>query len=1040
MAAANPTELWHLDSAVGEHWSTDRDIIFDLQVLDTPAPVMYANGETSTATQVGKVMLKHKHTNDLLTFERVLHTPGKEKVNILSLGRLADKGATASFDATMGTLTTPSGYEIFAPKLGNVYVLSDWEPLRAADAEAESFMFALKLKTPPKVWHQRLGHLGKGNMLRLLSEDLVNGIDLTPKDLEVLDEVCDPCRKGRMVRSPFPSSSTKVEGTLDLIHMDLCGPMEESRGGSKYFATFKDDYSGMSWIKLTRTKEKLAEVIKQQLALLENQTGLKVKAVLTDRGREYVNTELDTYLANKGILHNATMPYTPQQNGEAERLNRTLQEKVRPMLSQSGLQLDMWGEAIMVANYLRTVSPVAGKPKTPWELYYGTKPNLSHLRSFGCRAYTLIPKQMRQHKMAEVAEPGIMVGYAINGKGYRILMDDGTIKNSRDVTFDEETFPGEEEDIPGLLSADDSEEEEEQEDSAPEEDEPPPAPHSGSAGSESPPPSPPADHNPPSSPIAPGAPARPQRERRPNVRLQPIGLVKFHEPQTYEEAISGEQGEKWQVATDEEMASLLENNTWEVVDKPPGANIIDVKWVYKVKYDTTGKVDRFKARLVAKGYKQLEGIDYNEVFAPVTKYSTIRSLLAVAAAEDWELQLLDIKTAFLNGVLEEEVYINHPPGYPQGPPGTVLKLNKTLYGLKQAPRAWHQRLDSELLNLGFTSSASDPGLYIQTEENNRIFLMVYVDDILIASDNLDLIEAIKGKLMTAFDARDMGDAGAYLGMKIARDRGSRTIKLSQGLMIKNMIDKYGLEDGKTRTVPIGLNIKLAAEEGEPLDTSKYPYSQLVGSMMYLAVCTRPDISYSVGALARYMAKPTLVHWQAAKGVLRYLGGTPDYGITFGPNKLDFAGYCDADFAGDVDTRKSTSGYVFTLGGGAISWSSKKQATVAASTTEAEYMSAAYAVKEALWLGNLLSDIGLDIFPVKIFGDNQSALKLLRNPISSLRSKHIDVAYHFARDRVMRGDIIFSYVKTEDMLADMMTKAVPTVKHVYCCKGIGIGPV
>lgn len=252
------------------------------------------------------------------------------------------------------------------------------------------------------------------------------------------------------------------------------------------------------------------------------------------------------------------------------------------------------------------------------------------------------------------------------------------------------------------------------------------------------------------------------------MRLQPIGLVKFHEPQTYEEAISGEQGEKWQVATDEEMASLLENNTWEVVEKPPGANIIDVKWVYKVKYDTTGKVDRFKARLVAKGYKQLEGIDYNEVFAPVTKYSTIRSLLAVAAAEDWELQLLDIKTAFLNGVLEEEVYINHPPGYPQGPPGTVLKLNKTLYGLKQAPRAWHQRLDSELLNLGFTSSASDPGLYIQTEENNMIFLMVYVDDILIASDNLDLIEAIKGKLMTAFDARDMGDAGAYLGMKIAR--------------------------------------------------------------------------------------------------------------------------------------------------------------------------------------------------------------------------------------------------------------------------------
>jgi hypothetical protein len=474
------------------------------------------------------------------------------------------------------------------------------------------------------------------------------------------------------------------------------------------------------------------------------------------------------------------------------------------------------------------------------------------------------------------------------------------------------------------------------------------------------------------------------------------------------------------------------------VDKPPGANVIDVKWVYKVKYDTSGQVSRFKARLVAKGFKQLEGIDYNEVFAPVSKYTSIRTLMALVAAEDLELELLDIKTAFLNGTLEEEVYISHPPGYPQGPPGTVLRLKKTLYGLKQAPRAWHQRLDTELCSIGFSVSAADPGLYIYTKDSSRAYLMVYVDDLLIAAHDPQLISHIKKKLTAVFDARDMGAAKAYLGMRIERDRGSGQIKLSQTAMTLDLVQKYGMEESKIKTTPLSLNIKLTAEEGEPLDTEKHPYSQLVGSMMYLSVCTRPDISYTVGALARYMAKPTMVHWQAAKGVLRYLSGTSTYGITYGRTTDGLLGYCDADYAGDQDTRRSTTGYVFTVGGGAISWSSKRQPTVAASTTEAEYMAAATAVKEALWLRSLFADFSFDITPVQLLADNQCAIKLLRNPISSLRSKHIDVIHHFARERVMRGDVSFAYIKTDEQLADILTKALPGTKHYVCCKGIGVG--
>jgi hypothetical protein len=441
-------------------------------------------------------------------------------------------------------------------------------------------------------------------------------------------------------------------------------------------------------------------------------------------------------------------------------------------------------------------------------------------------------------------------------------------------------------------------------------------------------------------------------------------MAKIAEPATFREAVQGENAELWKTASDEEMASILQNDTWEVVQKPPGANVIDVKWVYKVKYSTSGQVQRFKARLVAKGYKQEEGIDYDEVFAPVSKYTSIRALLALVAAEDLDLELLDIKTAFLNGTLQEEVYINHPPGYPQGPPGTVLKLKKTLYGLKQAPRAWHQRLNEELNRIGFTASVADPGLYVYTKDSgSTAHIMVYVDDLLIASSDKKLIGHIKQQLMTAFDARDMGAATAYLGMKIERDRGSRTLKLSQTLMAEELVKKYNMQDSKGKTTPGSLNIKLTAEEGDPLDTEKFPYSQLVGAMMYLAVCTRPDIAYIVGAAARFMAKPTTVHWQVAKSVLRYLSGTTHYGITFGRSTDGLVGYCDADFAGDLDTRRSTTGYVFTFGGAAVSWSSKRQQTVAASTTEAEYMAAAAAVKEALWLRNLFADFGYDISPV-----------------------------------------------------------------------------
>jgi hypothetical protein len=280
------------------------------------------------------------------------------------------------------------------------------------------------------------------------------------------------------------------------------------------------------------------------------------------------------------------------------------------------------------------------------------------------------------------------------------------------------------------------------------------------------------------------------------------------------------------------------------------------------------------------------------------------------------------------------------------------------------------------------------------------------------------------------------DVNMFLGMEIQRDTDNRTIKISQRRLITELVQKHCLEDCKPKTTPLSPTFKFT-RDGEPLDRDKYGYSELVGSLLYISVCTRPDITHAVGMLTRSMSAPTVTHWQAAKGVVRYLAGTPDYGITFGSGPSGLIGYSDSDYAGDSDTRRSTTGYVFLLHGGSISWSSHLQRTVAASTTEAEYMAAAAATKEALWLRNLLSDFNVNTTPVNIFGDNQATIHLLKNANAAARSKHIDVMHHFARERVLRNEVNFDYIATHLMLADCMTKPVPEPKFLFCRTGMGV---
>jgi len=1033
---------WCLDSGATRHITCNLNLLINVRPPPEDITVTFGNGGQAKPAAIGDALMQSTDGN-IFCIGDVLYLPTAAD-NLLSVNLASKKGLDFSFSAEACTITMSNTGETIAtaPADGNNIYYLQGRSLHLEPNSTSATAHAARATETPQVWHYRFGHLGYDNLATLTSKSMVTGINVTPAEFKTAnDTFCDPCALGKQHRLPFPTSTSTTTKPIELLHTDICGPMPvPSLGGNRYLLTILDDYSSYSFTFPLRHKSDAAFVIQDTITRLERQTNNNVIRIRSDNGGEFTSQALDDFYASKGITPETTNPYTPQQNGKAERLNRTLMEKTRAMMATAGLPKHLWAEAAVTANYLRNRSPTAKHDVTPFELFHGTKPDVSHLRTFGARTFSLIPSELRS-KLDPVSQPGRLIGYAVNRKGYKILTDAGTIITSRDVTFDESIIvstqsktqskpkskPQSTEPIlpmpitlPDTLPATDDDDIE-------------------PVGAE---PAPPAPAEPP---IAlrrtmRAASQRPANEWQDDAyritgRINAIAnIATVSEPQTMEEALAGPNAAQWEQAMNDEMTSLIANGTWTLEEPPPGTKPIPVKWVYKIKRDAAGNIERFKARLVAKGFRQREGIDYDEVFAPVSKYSTLRTVLATVTDQDLDMHQLDIKTAFLNGIIDEDVYTEQPPGYGTGNPNQACKLIKALYGLKQAPRAWHTTLKAELIRMGFTESEADPGLFITADKT--IFLLIYVDDILIIGSNTTTLVSTKHKLMTAFDARDLGPANFFLGMDITRDRAAKTTKLSQHRLTHDLLAKFNMEDAKTVATPSSTSIKLT-KDGDPLDTKTCPYSTLVGSLMYLSICTRPDIAQAVGALARYMAQPTVAHWTAAKTVLRYLAGTADFGITFGAGPPGLTVYCDADYAGDIDTRRSTTAYVFNLNGGAITWASRLQPTVAASTTEAEYIAAAATVKEALWLRKLLNNLGLDISCVTIKADSQSSIKLLKNPIVSNRSKHIDIVHHFARERVARNEVTFEYIRTDNMVADALTKPVPTTKFNFCRDGMGI---
>ncbi|BFG37724.1 hypothetical protein CerSpe_239980 [Prunus speciosa] len=491
----------------------------------------------------------------------------------------------------------------------------------------------------------------------------------------------------------------------------------------------------------------------------------------------------------------------------------------------------------------------------------------------------------------------------------------------------------------------------------------------------------------------------------------------------------------WILAMQDELNQFERNDVWYLVPRPKDSNVIGTKWIFRNKTDEKGQIMRNKARLVAQGYTQVEGLDFDETFAPVARLESVRLLLSIACHLRFKLHQMDVKSAFLNGVLQEEVYVEQPAGF-QDPihPNHVYRLKKALYGLKQAPRAWYDRLSTHLLQKGYTRGSIDKTLFVKQTKHDLMVAQVYVDDIVFGSTSDILVKEFHEVMQTEFEMSMFGELNYFLGLQVQQFNGGMFI--SQTKYAKNLVSKFGLESAKPIRNPMSTSTKLSKDShGKSVDQKLY--RSMIGSLLYLTA-SRPDISFSVGLCARFQSDPKESHLLAVKRILRYVSGTTNFGVYYSfDSNVELAGYSDADWAGNIDDRKSTTGGCFYIGNNLVSWFSKKQNCVSLSTAEAEYIAAGSCCIQLLWMKQMLNDYGIRQGKMVSYCDNMSAINISKNPVQHSRTKHIDIRHHFIRELVEENVLSLEFITTEKQLADIFTKPLDNLRFETLRQSLGI---
>lgn len=1039
---------WYLDSGATEHMASEHVSLNNVQLLSKPLKIIVAkSGQILIAKERGELNVQTlvNGKKNSITVKEVLLVPGLQ-CNLLSIRKLDMNKFTVNFEDGKGVICKGSAVVAIAYRKDKLYKLDFCEEIGNANV--------CTVSEDAELWHKRLGHISNNGLKKALI--ITDGIKIDKEDK--VSKLCQYCVEGKQTKLPHKQDRVRAKRPLQLIHSDLCGPMKTtSYDGKKYVLNFIDDFTHFTVAYALRYKSEVLKHFKMFKAMAESHFNQRVNRFRCDNGREYISNEIKEYFESNGIQYEFTIRYTPQQNGVAERMNRTIIEKARYMMLNSNTSKSFWTEAVLAAVYLINRSPTSAlQDNVPAELWYGERPDLRKLRVFGCIDYLHIPKEIVGGKFESRSKKCHMMGYCSNG--YRLWCpEDKKLLFGRDVVFDEARFefdvnnfydkslPNQTEaennmklcnqgggaGIPGRSDDTGNQSEESLDDQSSEMSEAKPEEVSHQEERES----------------------NLGCRRSTRVRSKPKYLDDYcvlalsaesfldEVPENFSEIENREDKHHWKKAVQDEIDSLLENRTWDLVELPSGKRVIDNKWIFKIKRDENGDIERYKARLVVKGCSQRKGFDFSETYAPVARLATVRTLLSVINHEDLLVSQLDVRNAFLHEHIEEEIYMKQPEGITENS-NLVCKLNKSLYGLKQAPRTWNARFDEFVRSLGFRRSENDICLYIRTNGKSRIYLLLYVDDIIITGDNEKDLNNLKTDLMTEFSMKDLGKLNNFLGIKIERTKAG--MFLNQTAYMKNLLSRFKMDECKAAKTP--MEVKPWKEQDNPNEKNleciveKKPYRELIGCLMYLMLTTRPDLSASVNYFSRFQSNATDLHWNGLKRILRYIKGTLNYGLFYqrfgNGGGMTLPGYADADWAGDVD-RKSTSGFLFRVYDATVLWTTRKQTTVALSSTEAEYVALASAATELVWLKNLLSDFHVKFEgPIVIFEDNQSCISLL-SKWEHRRLKHVDVKYNFIRELFTSGVIDVKYVPSKEQVADIFTKSLTGEHFIKLRNSLGV---
>ncbi|KAL6311476.1 hypothetical protein AAG906_012064 [Vitis piasezkii] len=864
--------------------------------------------------------------------------------------------------------------------------------------------------------------------------------------------------------------STKTDSVVMLWHYRL---------GSRWFVTLVDDHTRVTWVFLMKKKSEVREIFENFNNMVQTQFQAKIQVHRTDNARECYNNILGSYLLENGIVHQSSCIDTPEQNGVAERKNRHLMEVARSLMIASNVPKQLWGEAVLTATYLinRMPSRIL-RFKTPCQILLAAYPSARIISSipikvFGCTAFVHIHKSQRS-KLDSTATKCIFLGYSPNQKGYKCYSP--TTKKfytSMDVTFFEnqpfypktaiqgenwstDEFQFWETEISTTPLSSSLPPQTDTTLSVPENnslDVPSVTPESTTQGSkevivysrknlkekpEKPPQKEPEDSTPPEQnqeldqdPSNPNSqPSNTIYDLNSSNDLddldQPIALRKDDRiPSNIQEAL---QQPKWKTAVQEEIQALEKNGTWEISELPEGKRPVGCKWIFTVKHNPDGSINRFKARLVAKGFTQSYGIDYEETFAPLAKLNSIRVLLSVAVNLDWNLHQLDVKNAFLNGELEEEVYMKIPPSMetPENS-GKVCKLRKSLYGLKQSPRAWFDRLTRVVKKHGFIQCQADHTLFMKhSKEGEMTLFIVYVDDIIITGDDEEGIGNLKKLLAREFEIKDLGQLRYFLGMKVGRTK--EGIVVTQRKYVLDLLQETGMLGCKPVDTPMDPIGKID-KDNDSHPTDKDRYQRLVGKLIYLTH-TRPDIGFAVSMVSRYMNNPTERHMKVVYRILQYLKKSPGRGLYFKKtSSREVEVFTDADWARSLTNRRSTTGYCSYVWGNLVTWRSKKQSVVARSSAEAEFRAMAHGICEGMWLQRILKELGIiSNSTMIVLCDNKATISIAKNPVQHDKTKHVEIDRHFIKEKLEGGTIRLMYIPSSRQTADILTKALPKATY------------